>query len=251
MAAQLDLDVAAVGGAGQAVHAQPHQLGDPVLGVEDGPAPGFGGMSGDHRRDQGAVQGVGDGRRFQVGLIQLEIRRFQAAVLRWLAGRHVHRTAAFTVDVLGNVCQQREVGEGTDDRDRLVDIDIGEQVGQLGSVDLRTADPEGFHPGPLDQLEDLVAVLFAHGVTEDCTEQPDIVAHRLGSLAAQRCAAPHRSDPARCRCRQPCPQYPCSHGVPQGGDDGTALDNATTGPRDSSNLSTARPDTAEHVVNQL
>ncbi len=47
-----------------------------------------------------------------------------------------------------------------------------------------TADAEGLHPGPLDQIEDLVPVLLAHGIAENGTEQPNVLSHRLGGLAA-------------------------------------------------------------------
>ena len=100
----------------------------------------------------------------------LSVGRGQAAVLRRLARRHVDGAAALAVDVLGDVGQQREMGEGTNHRDGLVDVDAVEQAGQFGAVDLRAAHPERLHAGPLDEIEDLFAVLLAHGVTEDRAE---------------------------------------------------------------------------------
>ncbi len=65
-----------------------------------------------------------------------------------------------------------------------MDVDAVEHVGDLGPIDLGAPHPEGLHPGPLHELEHLVAVQLAHGVAEDGAEQPDIGAHRLGRLAA-------------------------------------------------------------------
>ena len=86
------------------------------------------------------------------------------------------------VDVLGDVGQQREVGEGADHRDGLVDVDAVEQPRHVGTVDLRAPDPERLDPGPLDEVEDLLAVLLAHRVGQDRAEQPDVLPHRLGGL---------------------------------------------------------------------
>src|SRR5277367_382058 len=76
------------------------------------------------------------------------------------------------------------MAERTDDRDRLTDVDAVEHLRHLGPLDLRAAHPERRDPGPLDQVEDLVAVLLADGVAEDRAEQPDVFAHRLGGFAA-------------------------------------------------------------------
>ena len=96
VAAQFGLDVAAIGGVRVAVQAQPHQLGDAVLGVEDRAATGFGGMRGDHRRHQRTGQRLGHGRGVEIGRVELEVGGGQAAVLRrltrsrreWRAGAH-------------------------------------------------------------------------------------------------------------------------------------------------------------------
>src|SRR6201999_2445781 len=115
--------------------------------------------------------------------IQLLIGRGQGAVLRRLTGLDVDGAAALPVDVLGDVGQQREVTERADHRDRAVDLDAVEHLRHLGALDLRAAHPEGRYPGPLDQIEDLVAVLLADGVAEDGAEQPNVFAHRLGCFA--------------------------------------------------------------------
>ena len=94
------------------------------------------------------------------------------------------RAATLAVDVLGDVGQQREMGERADDGNGLVDVDAVEHGGQLGAVDLGAPHPERLHPGSLDEVEHLLTVLLANGVAEDRAEQPDVLAHRLGGLTA-------------------------------------------------------------------
>ena len=127
LAAQLGLDVTAVAGFGVPLRMQAHQLGDSVLGVEDGPAAGFGRMGGDDRGDQRAGQRLGDGRRVQVRCVELQVGGGQTAVLRRVARGDVDGAAPFPVNVLSDVGQQREVAERPDHRDGLVDVDAGEQ----------------------------------------------------------------------------------------------------------------------------
>ena len=189
-------DVAAVLGLAVAVQAQPHQLGDAVLGVEHRAAAGLGGMRGDHRRHQRTGQRVGHRCRIQVGRVEFQVRGGQAAVLRRLPCRDVHGPAAFAMDVLGDVGQQREVGERPDDGDGLMDVDAVEHAGQLGAVDLGASHPKGLDARPLDEVEHLLAVLLADGVAEDRAEQPDVFPHRFGGLATHL-GTPHRTD--RCQ----------------------------------------------------
>ena len=96
------------------------------------------------------------------------------------------RSAPFPVDVLGDIGQQCEVAERADDRDRLVNVDAVEQSRHLGPIDFGAANPERLHPGPLHEREHLVPVLFAHRVAQHRSEQPDVLAHRLGGLPADR-----------------------------------------------------------------
>ncbi len=190
------LDVAAVLGLAVPVQAQPHQFGDAVLGVEHRAAPGLGGMGGDHRRHQRPGQRVGDRCRIQFGGVEFQVRGGQAAVLRRLAGRDMHGAAAFAMDVLGDVGQQREVGERPDDGDGLMDVDAVEHAGQLGAIDLGPSHPERLDARPLDEVEHLLAVLLADRVAQDRAEQPDVFPHRLGRLATHL-GTPHRTD--RCQ----------------------------------------------------
>ena len=72
------------------------------------------------------VERVGDRRRIEIRGIEFQVGGGQAAVLRRLTGGYVHRPAALAVDVLGDVGQQREMGERADDRDGLMDVDAVE-----------------------------------------------------------------------------------------------------------------------------
>ena len=188
LAAELVVDGAAVVDLGATVQAQPHQPGDAVLGVENGAAAGLGGVRGDDRRHQCAVELVGDLAGGQRGLVELAIGGCQRAVARRLTGRQMDLAAAFPVDVLGDVGQQREGGERADHRDGVADLDALEHGGQLRTVDLGAAHPEGRHPGPFDQVEHLGAVLLADGVAQHRAEQADVAAHRFGGLLADLAA---------------------------------------------------------------
>ncbi len=163
---------------------QSHQLGDPVLGDEDGAPPCLGGMRGDHRRNQRPLQRIGHRGRIQLCLVEFRVGRGQAAVLRRLARGDVNAAAAFPVDVFCDVGQQREMAEGPDDRDRQVNVDAVKHPRHLDAIDLGVAHPERLHPRTFDQVEHLVAVLFADRVTKDGAQQPDVGAHRLGRFAA-------------------------------------------------------------------
>ena len=59
----------------------------------------------------------------QFGGVELQERGGQAAVLRRLPGPDVDGPPPLSVNVLRNVGQQREMGEGADDRDGLMDVD--------------------------------------------------------------------------------------------------------------------------------
>ena len=171
-----------------------------MLSVEHRAAAGFGGMRGDHRRYQGAGQRVGHRRRIQLGRIEFEIRGGQAAVLRRLPCRDMHGPAAFAMDVLCDVGQQREVGERPDDGDRLMDVDAVEHARQLGSIDLGASHAKRLDAGPLDKVEHLLTVLLTDRVAEDRAEQPDVFPHRLGGLATHL-GTPHRTDRGECDIR--------------------------------------------------
>src|SRR5271165_1768429 len=100
--------------------------------------------------------------------------------------------APLAMDVLGDVGQQRELRQSPDHRDGSVNIHAVEYVRQIDAVDLGAAHPKRLEAGPLDEVEHLVAALLPNCVAENTAEQPDILAHRLGRVAAKP-RAPYRA----------------------------------------------------------
>jgi hypothetical protein len=222
VAAQLDADVAAVLGLAVPVQAQPHQFGDPVLGVEYRAPTRLGGMRSDDRRHQRTGQGIGDRCRIQFGGVEFHICSGQAAVLWRLACCDMHGPSTFAMDVLGDVGEQREVRERPDDGNGPMNIDAVEHARQLGAIDLGASHPKRLDAGPFDGVEHLLTILVADRVAQDGAEQPDVFPHRLGRLATHLGAA-HRTD--RCQGDIVChaPKYrrgllPCPAGEAHAGD---------------------------------
>ena len=202
--AQFVLDVAAVGGLCLAVQAQPHQLGDPVLGIEDRAAARLGRVGGHHRGHQRIGERLCHRRGIQVGGVEFPICGGQAAVLWWLPGSHMESAPPLAMNVFGDVGQQRELRQSPDHRDRLMDIHAVEHARQIGAVDLGAAHPKRLEAGALNEVEHLVAVVRADRVAEDRAEQPDVLAHRLGRLAAGP-RAPYRANRRELENRRPQP----------------------------------------------
>ncbi len=105
----------------------------------------------------------------------------------WTARRRSRWMSSATLASSAKWVNARMTGNG------LVDVDAVEQRGQLGAVDLRAAYPEGLDAGAFDEIEDLVAVLLAHGLAEDRAEQTNVLAHRFGGFSAHL-GALHRAD---------------------------------------------------------
>ncbi len=151
------------------------QLGDRALGVEDALALHLGRVCGQHRRDVRVLQRLRDVRWLDARLREpLETHR-QRAVLQ-VAFALVHLAAAHVVAVLGDVGQVREIAERADHTDGLVGRQVLQQV-----VERRAGARVALEPisdrqaaDALDQLEGLVALLFADHVAEDAAEQPDV-----------------------------------------------------------------------------
>ncbi len=180
---QLPVDGVCLGGIDGHPLPPPHQFHDPVLGLENRPSARFGGMSGDDWCDEGTRERTRSDLRIHRCGIEFRVGGREGAVLRRFACPDVDRPPAFTVDVLGDVRKQREVTEGTNDRDRVGGVDGREELGQLGPVDLRPADPERLDTGSFDQVEDVLAGLLADDVAEDPAEEADVVTQRLGGGA--------------------------------------------------------------------
>lgn len=107
-----------------------------------------------------------------------------------LAGAHL----ADVVLVLGDVGEVGKVAEGTDDPHRLRSRHAVEDLLELaaGNPILVAVKPDRGLPDALDQIEHVCALLVAHRVAQDASEQADIVAQprislqRLGILRPVR-----------------------------------------------------------------
>ena len=104
--------------------------------------------------------------------------------------------AADVVLILGDVGQMREIAVGANDRERLVGAEAVERrlefAPRANFVVAMEADR-----GPadlLDQLVHLFALLLAHGVAEDSTEQADVAAQRQVLVGLIRLRLRHALD---------------------------------------------------------
>ena len=160
-----------------------HQISDATLHLEDRATSGLGGVGGDHGHHGRICQRrshllVGQTRGRQLGICGGETR-----VLRRIAGAHVDGAATLAMNVFGEVGEQGEMAERPDDRDRVLDVDVAEELFEFGAVDFVAADPERLDTRFLDQFEGRFACMFAHDLPEDPAEQPDVLAEWFGELA--------------------------------------------------------------------
>lgn len=102
----------------------------------------------DHRRYQGAGQGVGHGSGIKPRGIEFEIRGGESAVLRCGARGDMNGAAPFPMNIFGHIGQQSEMGKGSDDRDGLVDVDAVEEFCEFGAIDLRSVQDRKPQPSP-------------------------------------------------------------------------------------------------------
>jgi hypothetical protein len=157
-------------GRGQGV-ALGHQRRHGALGIEDALALHLGGVGGEHRRDPGLLQHLGDVGGAVVGAVQaLEAERQRARLL--VTGGLVHGAAAQVVAVFGDVGQVAEVAEGADHRHRAVCREVLQQPVEHTAgrgVGLQAVGHREL-PHPFDQLEGLQAFLLADHVAEQPAE---------------------------------------------------------------------------------
>ena len=86
--------------------------------------------------------------------------------------------AADMMLVLGDIGEMREVGEGANDRQRLVGaerVERGFQLAPGGRLVVAVEADRGL-TDLLDEREGLLALLLAHRVAEDAAEQADVLA---------------------------------------------------------------------------
>ncbi len=176
------------------------EFGNRAFGIENALALHLGGVRGEHGRDIGLAQGGGNVGGMQVGAVQALEAQFQRAFLL-VAFALVVRTPTHMVAVFGDVGQVREVAEGTDHAHRL----LGGQVLQQA---VEGAPGAGIALQPVahrqlahafDQLEGVLAFLFADDLAEDAAEKTDVLDQR----AILRCGVARRL--GTCGTRGRCP----------------------------------------------
>ena len=176
--AQRGLVLGALGLVVQAV-APADQLGHRALGVQHALALHLGRVRGQHRRQIGVLQHLGDLGGAHAAPRQLLEARGQRAVLL-LAGELPVLAHAHVVAVLGQVGEMREVAEGAHHRHRLLDRQVLQQPVERAAGLCVALEPVGHRQlaDALDQLEGRRALLLADHVAEDAAEQPNVLDHR-------------------------------------------------------------------------
>ena len=157
-------------------------------------------MGGQHRAYQRAIEELAERLGLDAHLARALKGVGERAGTRRRAGDRMGAVAADVMLVFGDVGEMREIAVGAHDRERLVGAEAVERRLELAPrADLVVAMEADRGPADLlDQLEDLFALLLAHGVAEDSAEQADVVAQRhvlvgvvLGGTAS-RCGSGRR-----------------------------------------------------------
>ena len=167
-------------------------------------------MGGEHWAYQRAIEEVGERFRLYAHLAGALKRVGERTGARRGAGDRMSAVAADVMLVFSDVGEMREIAVGANDRERLVSVEAVERRLELAPrADLVVAmEADRGLADLLDQLENLFALLLAHGVAENSPEQADVLAQRnvfLGSVRrAKRKAldpgsASHRAHPLKAK----------------------------------------------------
>ena len=188
------------------------QAGHLPLAVQDALAADLGGVGRQHRRNQGMTEGLGQGLAADAGFGQTLQGAGQAAFPRLGAGDFMGAAAADVVLIFGDVGEVQEIGEGPHHGEHGVPGQVVEDGGQLvpGRRLLVPGEAHGDLADGLDGGEGLAALLFAHGVAEEATEEADVlpqglvlvgggreVGRRGGSVQGHGFSLKANHDPAR------------------------------------------------------
>ena len=160
--------------------ARVEQRGDFEFAHQRALAPHFGGMGGEHRADQRAVEEIAQRPGADAQFARMLEGVAEGARARRRAAHDVGAVAADVVLVLGDIGQMREIAEGAHDRERLVVVEAVERGGELAPRAALVVAMEADRglPDSLDNHVNVGAFLLAHGVAEDAAEQADVVAQR-------------------------------------------------------------------------
>src|ERR1700722_958621 len=150
-------------------------------------APDFGRMGGKDRAHQRMIEEVGKPGGLDAHFARALERIIERAGAWRGAGDRMSAVAADVMLIFGDVGEMGEIAVGARDRERLVSVEAVERRLELAPrADLVVAmEPYRGLADLLDQLENLFALLLPNGVTEDSTEQADVVAQwgvLLGSV---------------------------------------------------------------------
>ena len=157
---------------------------DRMFGVEQAPAPHFGRMRGEDRRDRAARQNARDLAGADARLAQMR----EGARKAWRRGRADLLAGGFgagallqRMEVFGDVLEMEEIAESPDDGERLlggqaaqqqIELAVGLDVALAARRDREAADR-------LDALESLRTFMLAHGFAEEPPEQADVLMQRV------------------------------------------------------------------------
>jgi hypothetical protein len=169
---------AALAFGGQRV-ARAEQLGHRALGIEHALALHLGRVRGQHRRQVGVRQGLGNVAGTHATPCQPLEAHCQRARLHHAAAL-VALALANVLAVLRQVGEVREIAEGAHHRDCLLDRQVLQQPVQRAAGAGVALEPVGHRQlaDALDQLEGGRALLFADHVAEDAPEQADVFDQR-------------------------------------------------------------------------
>ena len=144
-------------------------------------------MGGQDRAYQRAIEEVGKRARLDAHLARALKGVSERARTRRRARDRMGPVAADVMLIFGDVGEMREIAIGANDRERLVSVEAVERRLELAPRANLVVAMEANRglADLLDQLENLFALLLAHGVAENTAEQTNVVAQRNVLLAPQ------------------------------------------------------------------
>ena len=157
------------------------QARDVQLAVEDALALHLGGVGGEHRRHQRIAEELRDRAGAVASLAGPRQRQREAAFLRRRSGQLTLAAPAVVVQVLGDVGELREIGEGTDHGHARCGAQHIQHAGQLTARLLVAVPPEadGKLADLFDLLEGAVTLLLAQRVAQQPAQQADVFPERM------------------------------------------------------------------------
>ncbi len=134
-------------------------------------------MGGEHWTDQRVIEEVGESFRLDAHLAGALKRVGERTGAGRGAGDRMSAVAADVMLIFGDVGEMGEIAVGANDRERLFSVEAVERRLELAPrADLVVAmEADRGLTDLLDQLENLFALLLAHGVAKDPPEQANVL----------------------------------------------------------------------------